>query len=216
MASSSPPKGTPTAAANPQRTRGYLELFGGWALVIAGVALVAVVGSGVRYALYGGVVAGMVAIARGAFRLSPPSDPALPPRSDVRRWIYGNLDLAFALAYALVIWKVIPNRLPSAAVHLWSLPVFTAVMGIGTLLGGKIGWWTAIAGGSALLCSVIILIMRILISAAFLAGVYGAFGKAASTFAMVAVALIVEVVALLPIVQIKFLMTRLGRRTYGV
>jgi hypothetical protein len=58
--------------------------------------------------------------------------------------------------------------------------------------------------------------VRILISAAFLAGVYGAFGKAASTFAVVSVALIVEVVALLPIVQIKFLMTRAGRRAYGM
>ena len=34
--------------------------------------------------------------------------------------------------------------------------------------------------------------------------------------ALIAVALIVELVALLPIVQIKFLMTRAGRRAYGV
>jgi hypothetical protein len=110
---------------------------------------------------------------------------------------------------------VIPNRLPSAAFHLWTLPVATLAMGAGTLLGGRHGWWIAIAGGSAMLLSVIVLIARILISAAFLAGVYGAFGKAASTFAIVAVALIIEVVALLPIIQIKFLMTRAGRRAYG-
>ena len=34
--------------------------------------------------------------------------------------------------------------------------------------------------------------------------------------ALVGVALIVEIVALLPIVQIKFLLTRAGRRAYGV
>ncbi len=76
-------------------------------------------------------------------------------------------------------------------------------MGAGTLIGGRHGWWTAIAAGSALLLSTILLIARILISASFLAGVYGAFGKAAATFALISVALTVELVALLPIVQIS-------------
>lgn len=155
-----------------------------------------------------------------AKRARPTSAASVPagvtPRRDVRRWIYGGLDLLLGTVYALVIWKVIPNRLPSAAFHLWTLPVCALVMGAGTLYGGRRGWWTAILGGSALLLSVIVLIARILISAAFLAGVYGAFGKAASTFALVSVALIVELVALLPIVQVKFLMTRAGRRAYGV
>lgn len=145
----------------------------------------------------------------------PRTDPALPPRPDVRRWIYGGLDVLLGVVHALVIWKIIPNRLPSAALHLWTLPVCTLAMAAGTLAGGRRGWWIAIAAGSALLLSIIVLIVRLLISAAFLAGVYGAFGRAASTFAIVAVALIVEVVALLPIVQLKFLMTRAGRRAYG-
>ena len=45
-----------------------------------------------------------------------------------------------------------------------------------------------------------VLIVRVLVSAAFLAGVYGAFGKAAASFALIAVALVIEVVGLLPIV----------------
>jgi len=45
--------------------------------------------------------------------------------------------------------------------------------------------------------------------------VYGAFGKAAATFALVMVALLVELVALLPVVQVKYLMTRSGRRAFG-
>ena len=39
-----------------------------------------------------------------------------------------------------------------------------------------------------------------------------AFGKAAATFALVMIALVLETVALLPIVQVKYLMSRLGRR----
>jgi hypothetical protein len=198
------------------RRRGRREVIGGGALVLLGLALALPTSGSARYALvYIPIAIGVVAIAIGAARLSPRTDPPLPPRPDVRRWIYGGLDVLLGVVYALVIWKIIPNRLPSAAFHLWTLPVCTLAMGAGTLYGGRHGWWTAIAAGSALLLSIIVLIVRILISAAFLAGVYGAFGKAASTFAIVAVALIVEVVALLPIVQIKFLMTRAGRRAYG-
>ncbi|MGH2897119.1 MAG: hypothetical protein ACRDMZ_00470, partial [Solirubrobacteraceae bacterium] len=135
---------------------------------------------------------------------------------DIRRWIYGGLDLAFAAIYAFAIWKVIPNRLASASIHMWTFPVATLAMGAGTLLGGRRGWWIAVIAGSAVLLSAILLIARIVASAAFLAGVYGAFGKAAATFSLVMVALVVELVALLPIVQVKYLMTRAGKRAYGV
>lgn len=142
----------------------------------------------------------------------PPGGAAV--HRDARRWIYAGLDLLFAAAYAFAIWKVIPNRLPSAAAHLWTFPAATLAMAVGMVLGGPRGWWTAIVAGSVVLASLFLLIVRILISAAFLAGVYGAFGKAAATFALVMIALVVELVALLPIVQIKYLMTRSGRRAF--
>jgi hypothetical protein len=134
---------------------------------------------------------------------------------DVRRWIYAGLDLLFAAVYAFAIWKVIPNRLPSAVVHLWTFPAASLAMAVGMLLGRPRGWWIAVASGSLALASLFVLIVRILISAAFLAGVYGAFGKASATFALVMVALVVELVALLPIVQVKYLMTQAGRRAFG-
>lgn len=138
------------------------------------------------------------------------------PAGDVRRWIYAALDLVFAAVYAVAIWKVIPNRLPSATAHLWTFPVASLVMAAGMLVGGRSGWWTAVIGGSLALASTALLIVRIAISAAFLAGVYGAFGKAAATFALVMVALVIELVALLPIVQVKHLMSRAGRRAMGM
>lgn len=154
-------------------------------------------------------------------RAKPPSKPvppAAPPtvrRRDPRRWIYGGLDIVFALAYAFAIWKVIPNRLPSASAHLWTFPITALVLAAGTLVGGPRGWWAAMIGGSAMLLSLFLLIVRIVISAAFLAGVYGAFGKAASTFALVMIALVIELVAILPLVQIKYLNSRMGRRAMG-
>lgn len=137
-------------------------------------------------------------------------------RSDPRRWIYAGLDVALALIQAILIWKVVPNRLPSASVHLWTLPICTFALGLGMIRGGKQGWWIGVVAGSVALLSTVLLIVRIVISAAFLSGVYGAFGKAAAMTAMISVALIVELVALLPIVQVKYLMTRAGRRAFGV
>ncbi len=147
-----------------------------------------------------------------------PGEPAAAPTPspDIRRWIYGGLDLVFAAVYAVAIAWVIPNRLPSASIHLWTFPIAMAVTGVGTLAGGRRGWWVAVVGGSAILLSTVILILRLLVSAAFLAGVYGAFGKAAASFALVMVAIVIEIVALLPIVQVKYLMTRAGRRAYGL
>jgi hypothetical protein len=78
------------------------------------------------------------------------------------------------------------------------------------------GWWLALGAASLLVLATILLIVRVLVSAAFLAGVYGAFGKAAAVSALIGVALVVELVALLPLFQIKYLMTRAGRRIYAI
>ena len=69
---------------------------------------------------------------------------------------------------------------------------------------------------AGLLLFAVLLIVRILVSIAFLAGVYGSFGPAASSFALVAAALIVEVVAILPLFPLKYVMSRAGRRALGV
>jgi len=141
-------------------------------------------------------------------------------KRDLRPTIYGALDQIFAIAYAYTVWKVIPNRLASAAAHLWALPVLAQLMALGTLAAWvpkarRIGWWVAVVSGSLMLAVTVLLIIRVLVSAAFLAGTYGAFGKAAASTAMIGVAVVVEVVALLPVFQIKYLMTRAGRRAYG-
>jgi hypothetical protein len=140
-------------------------------------------------------------------------------KRDPRPVIYLALDQLCVIVYAYVIHSVIPNRLPSAMAQLWSIPICMQIMAIGCASvfvpqWKRIGRLVAIAGGSLLLLSTIVLIVRVLVSAAFLAGVYGAFGKAAATFALIAIALVIEAVALLPIVQIKYLMSRAGRRAF--
>ena len=141
---------------------------------------------------------------------------------DIRPYVYFGLNQLFAVAYVYVLSSVIPNRLMSAAVHLWTLPVLMQLIALGmatTFVRApevrRIGWWVAVVSASVLLLSTVLLIIRVLVSAAFLAGVYGAFGKAAAMSALIGVALVIEVVALVPLFQIKYLRTRAGRRAYA-
>ena len=152
----------------------------------------------------------------------PEPEPVTAHR-DPRPFIYAGLDFLFGAVYAYVVAKLIPNRLPSAAVHLWSLPVIANAMGLGTLgvllpaqRARTIAWRVAVVASSLQLLSAIILLLRIVVSAAFLAGVYGGFGQMAAMGGYIAAALVVELVLLLPVVQVKYLLSRAGKRTYGV
>jgi len=140
-------------------------------------------------------------------------------RRDPRPYIYLGIDQLAVIVYAIVIAKLIPTWLTSAKVNLWSIPLALQIMAVGTAgvfvpKYKKLGRQVAIVGGSLLLVTTFIIIVRLLASAAFLAGVYGAFGKAAASGALIAVALVIEAVALLPIIQVKYLMSRAGRRAY--
>jgi hypothetical protein len=164
--------------------------------------------------LYALAVAAATGLATGGAVLDPRPDAAIVP--DRRRAIYAGLTALFAALHAACAWFVLISELPSAQLHLATVPLFTAVAAAGALRGGRAGWWAAMVGASLVIGSTILIIARVLVSAAFLAGVYGAFGKAAATFALVAVALVVELVALLPICHVRFLMSRRGRRAFGL
>ena len=202
--------------------RGAIELVVGAVLVAVGFLITALsfkdpqAGGGKLVIAYGPVLVGFAALARGAIDLAPLSPTGKPKKADPRRWIYGGIACVIAIVQAYCVVKVIPNRLPSAALHLWTFPLLTFVLGVATLAGVRTSWWIAVISGGALLLSVMLVIVRILVSAAFLAGVYGAFGKAAATFSFVAIVLIAQVVALIPIFHIRWLMSRRGKRAFGV
>ena len=68
------------------------------------------------------------------------------------------------------------------------------------------------ASGGTLVALAILLIVRLVVSAAFLAGVYGAFGQSAAGGSLIGAALVIEIVGLLPLFQLKYLRTAAGRR----
>ena len=140
-------------------------------------------------------------------------------RRDLRPYIYLALCQIFALAYFYVVARAIPNRLPTAKINLYAVPVLMQLVALGAASVfvpnlRRTGWWFVVVGHSVLVAVTIVLIIRVIISAAFLAGTYGAFGKAASMTALMGVAIVVEVVGLLPLFHIKFMLSRAGRRAY--
>ncbi len=139
--------------------------------------------------------------------------PAAPP--DARPRVYAALDLVFALVYLGLLLNLPSDRHGLGQVLFCALILSTGGMAAGMLLGGLRGWWLASLGcGVSLLVALALLIM-LLASAGFLAGVYGGLGRAASLLSLVIAALVIELVALLPLFQLKYLRTTAGRRAFG-
>src|SRR5262245_42607231 len=154
--------------------------------------------------------------AKGPAKAEPARSPAPVPRRDLRRYIYAALDFVFAAIYLVVVTQLTLTQSMLDRFQLMMLPVCAGFMGAGMLVAGRVGWWMTVAGCGAILLSAVLLIARIVVSISFLSGVYGGFGKAATSFALLAIALIAELVVLLPLFQLKYVMSRAGRRTLRV
>ena len=135
---------------------------------------------------------------------------------DPRRFIYVAIDVALTIAYLIVLSNLLHNRHAWARAVLYILPLATAVMAVGTGIGRRLGWWLTLGAGAVMLIWSVGFIILLLTTASYLSGVYGAFGKAAASGMLLAVALIVEFVAFLPVLQLKWSLTRAGRRAFGL
>jgi len=149
---------------------------------------------------------------------TPPEEPtaapsARVPRPDRRPIIYAVFDFAFGAFYAFLLLQV-PTRDALGGALLWSTVVAVVLAGAG-MVRNRWGWRFAVAGCGALLLLTVLLLVLVLLSASFLSGVYGSMGRGAATMALLAAALIVELCGILPALQLKYLMTRAGRRWFG-
>jgi hypothetical protein len=139
------------------------------------------------------------------------------PRSrDPRRWIYAGLDLALAAVWAAALGFAVRSRFTEGRLVLDALPTLGLCAGVGTLAGGRWGWRVAAIATGGILAVTTWLLLALCVDAAYLAGVYGAFGKAAASMALVSALILIEVVALVPALQLKWLMTRAGRRAFDL
>jgi hypothetical protein len=134
-------------------------------------------------------------------------------RRERRPYIYAGFDFAFAALYAFLLAQV-PTRHGLHGALLWSTVAAVVVAGAGMMVRNRWGWRAAVAGCGALLLVACVLLVLVLLSASFLSGVYGSMGQGAAMMALMAGAIIIELCGVLPALQLKFLMTRAGRRWF--
>lgn len=145
-----------------------------------------------------------------------PHTASAPARRDPRPYIYAAFSFALAALYLLVFRHLAPSTHASTQAIAYSMTAATLAMGVALLVRNPVAWWVAVGGSAYMLLVTVALFFLIIHSAAFLAGVYGAFGKGASSLAYLAAALIIELVGLVPALLLKFLMTRAGRRCFDL
>ena len=122
--------------------------------------------------------------------------------------LYGALDLAFAALYAWVGFVFTPGRSTPFNLGLGLVCVLLSVGGVGLLAGAKWGRLVAIAASVVLLLFAAVVIVALVVSSAYLRGIYGALGQGMAAICLAIAALIVELFALLPLFQLRFLLGR--------
>ena len=125
---------------------------------------------------------------------------------DPRPYIYSALCLGLAVLYLVLFRRVIPSTHAGTQAMAYGMISAMAAMSAALLARTRWTWWVAVAGCGVMLLMAVVLFALIVYSAAFLAGVYGAFGQGAASMALLADALIIEAVGLVPALLLKFLM----------
>jgi hypothetical protein len=121
---------------------------------------------------------------------------------------YALLDLAFAGLYAWFGFVFTPSRSTAFNAALGTLIVLLVASGIGLAAGARWGRVVAIVTSGLLLLFSAVAILGMVASSAYLRGVYGPLGRGMAVMSLLIAALFVEAFALLPLFQLRFLLSR--------
>jgi hypothetical protein len=113
--------------------------------------------------------------------------------------------------YAYLFFVLIPSRHAAFEVAAGVVCVLLAGGGLGLLTGRRRGLLAGVVGAATLLVAGLALIWGLFASAAYLHGIYGGFGRGASVVLLAVVALVFEVVCLVPLIQLVWLRRALRR-----
>ena len=139
-----------------------------------------------------------------------------PARRDIRPLVYAAFDFLIALVYAVLLLRVMPAGHAGQSPLLWLMVMCVAVMCGAMFVRNRWGWRVAAGACGLLLLLEVILLVILVMSAAYLSGVFGAFGRGAALMTLLAGFVTIQLIAMLPAFQLKFLMTRAGKRCFGV
>lgn len=136
----------------------------------------------------------------------------LPVEPDRGLLLYGVLDIVFAIAYLYIGTVVVPSRSLAVNLLVYALVGILLASGVALILRKKWSRYVGIAAAGFGLAVTVFIITALVLSSAYLKGVYGGFGKGAATICLLAAALSVEVFGLLPAFQLRFLLRPEVRR----
>ena len=120
----------------------------------------------------------------------------------VADWIYAALDLLLAGTYLLVFLHLAPSRTAGFTVLAVGLSGLLAAGGVATLLPGKGARRLAMAACGVMVAACVALITLLLMSAAYLHGIYDGIGQAGAAIAVLVAAVALEAVGLVPGLQL--------------
>ena len=122
--------------------------------------------------------------------------------------VFGILDLLLAAFYALLVLKIVPSRSPTFTVIALSASALLASGGVGMIAQTRLGLFLATLASTTMIAGTIALILLLVSSAAYLHGIYDGIGQAGAALAIVAALLSIELVGLIPALQLIHLVRR--------
>lgn len=121
---------------------------------------------------------------------------------------FGIVDLALAALYAFLILRVVPSRSMTFTVVALAASALLAAGGVGMIVQSRLGLVIAAIAASSMVAATFALILLLVASAAYLHGIYDGIGQAGAALAIIAALLAVEVVGLVPVLQLVHLWRR--------
>ena len=112
------------------------------------------------------------------------------------------------MLYAFLVLRVVPSRSASFTVVALSASALCAAGGIGMIVQSRLGLVVAAVAAAFMVAATAALILLLLASAAYLHGIYDGIGQAGAALAILAALLAIEVVGLLPALQLVHLWRR--------
>jgi hypothetical protein len=119
--------------------------------------------------------------------------------------LYGALDVAFAALYAWFGFALTPGRSTAFNLALALVCVVLAAAGVGLVAGARWGRRLAAVACWMLLAFSAVVVALLVMSSAYLRGVYGPLGEGMAVMTLLVAALIVEAFALLPLFELRAL-----------
>ena len=121
---------------------------------------------------------------------------------------YGLLDLGLAALYAWLGFGLVPSRSHTFNLALSVVIALLALSGVALVARVKRARLVGIVSSLALLAFAAFVILGLVASSAYLRGVYGPLGKGMAVVSLLLAALAVELFALVPLFQLRFLLRR--------